>query len=111
MAKTYTERGAATDTLVIDTDYSFGPTFVAGVTFYTDDTYTTRVSSVTGTMQIDGTSKCTEEWDSLDDGTIDLSTAVSPQATASSPLIRVRSVPSTVAGATHYKLTIVQYGA
>lgn len=107
MAKTYTKRGAVTDVIEFKLlDDSF-PRTTCGITFYTDGTYTTPVTTgLTGGYSVHGIAQGNATYTEFYSSPIDL-TVEGAFASAGTPITDVKITPNAIGGATHYiiKLT------
>lgn len=78
---------------------------VVGVTYYTDDTYTTTTTPLAGSISVEGRVNGNAGWSVLTDSPIDC-TDTSASANTSIPLQEVRLVATALDAGVYYQATI-----
>ncbi len=78
---------------------------VVGVSYYTDDTYTTIAVPIAGTIAIQGRVVGNSGWSDLVNSPIDC-TDSSASANTSTPLEEIRAVPTSLDAGIYYQVTI-----
>lgn len=113
MSTTNTQKGAVGDPLVIPVILDDKRFCEIGVTFYTDNTYTTTVpySALSGTVSFTATPHCNEYEQPIANGVIDVSIKEeleTPIRTVSS-ISSITATPAGITGAAYWKMEVVAF--
>jgi len=102
MSKTYTINGDSEVSTVVDPNFNH---ITVGVSYFTDDTYTTIASPSAGTLAIQGRVNGNFGWSDLVGSPLDC-TDNSASANTSTQLQEIRAVPTSLDAGVYFKVTI-----
>lgn len=104
MARIFSMRGSQGTDPTSPTDPNYNQ-MVVGISYYTDDTYTTVATPTGGTITIEGRINGNTGWSEMSDSPIDC-TDDSASVTTSVPIVEIRASATGLDAGVYYQVTV-----